>query len=382
MIHWLFPRFPREKEKDFLVFYTKETLSQYRFALLAAIALYSVVGFLDYLVVPKYIDQIWIFRFRILLPSAVITYLSSYLSKREALLQSLAAYTAGIGGIMVSFMISLDRSMPDHPYFVGLLTALFFSYGILRLRFVYASAQGWASTLFFIGFVLTRRIPLTTPVLYTYIFFLIITNVIGMMIAYFLEKSIRTEYLQFVMLRETNAKLKAESITDSLTEIPNRRYFDDKLREVLTHSLNEKKIVSLIVLDIDDFKLFNDSRGHKAGDECLKKVAECLCGFAKRKDDFVARYGGEEFAVVLAKTPLESALQLAERIRKSVEDMKIHYFHDNTFKKITVSLGVTSISNFSPDSGNELFLAADKALYEAKAKGKNQVRKFELEINS
>lgn len=174
-----------------------------------------------------------------------------------------------------------------------------------------------------------------------------------------------------VSLKEANIELARISLTDKLTSIYNRRYFDRTFNREWKIARRNRQSLALIMLDIDKFKNFNDTYGHLAGDQCLERIADQIKKTIKRPGDFVARYGGEEFAVVLPNTPIDGALKLAEEIREDIENLNNHYEELET--KVTVSLGVAAIIPDSTDNPDELIAAADKALYQAKEAGRNQV---------
>ncbi|NES66331.1 MAG: GGDEF domain-containing protein, partial [Okeania sp. SIO2D1] len=131
--------------------------------------------------------------------------------------------------------------------------------------------------------------------------------------------------------------------------------------------------MSIIMVDIDYFKPYNDTYGHQQGDKCLQQVAQTISAAVKRPGDFVARYGGEEFVVVLPNTPIEGALKVAENIRTQIEALRIPHTASGVSKFVTSSLGVAN-SHCSTDSNPKILLeAADMALYNAKNAGRNQV---------
>jgi len=160
---------------------------------------------------------------------------------------------------------------------------------------------------------------------------------------------------------------------DALTEIPNRRGFDNQLNAEWNRAIREKTTLGLLMIDIDKFKIFNDSYGHAHGDLVLKTAAEIISKTVKRPSDFAARWGGEEFSVLLPNTGLNGALEVAEQIRVNIENAVIQC-SDGRNTQITVSIGVNS--EF-PDIGKEIddFVSiADQALYLAKDDGRNLVR--------
>lgn len=176
-----------------------------------------------------------------------------------------------------------------------------------------------------------------------------------------------------VELQKANAELEKISMVDGLTGVFNRRYLDIFLEKLWDIKMKEKFPIALVMLDIDRFKQYNDTYGHLAGDECLKVMAEIIDQNLDRKSDFVARYGGEEFAILLLNTSEDSAMKLAEEIRKHIEQTPIDNGIETT--SITVSLGVASMISRRYMSASELIKTADYALYEAKRKGRNRVVK-------
>jgi two-component system cell cycle response regulator len=173
----------------------------------------------------------------------------------------------------------------------------------------------------------------------------------------------RVEYEN--QLKALNQKLQSLAVTDGLTGLHNHRAFQDYLEEQFQTAMRNKQPLALILMDVDHFKQYNDTYGHQAGDEVLRQVAQILQANV-REGDFVARYGGEEFVVVLPRADSESAVAVAERLRRAVESAEWH------LRPITGSFGVASIR---PDmeTRQELIEAADQALYQAKKNGRNRV---------
>ena len=169
-------------------------------------------------------------------------------------------------------------------------------------------------------------------------------------------------------LQRANEILAQLSITDGLTKLHNHRYFQDHLTREIKRVGRTKQPLSLILLDIDDFKLLNDAHGHAAGDEVLMSLASIMNDSA-RESDLIARYGGEEFVILMPNTDLAGAVHLAEKIRMAVESTRLIIGDSMKPIEITISLGV------APFDGNrrEFFSEADRALYQAKAAGKNCV---------
>lgn len=165
-------------------------------------------------------------------------------------------------------------------------------------------------------------------------------------------------------------ELKTLSVTDGLTGLFNRRYFDERLSEELHRGIRYKSTFSLAMIDIDDFKLFNDTEGHVAGDEVLKAIRH-ISRESLRSIDVIARYGGEEFTVIMPETEKEEAFLVAERTRKNIQELLSGRWEKFPLKDLTVSIGISSF----PSDGkvaSTLIRHADKALYQAKVSGKNR----------
>ena len=173
-----------------------------------------------------------------------------------------------------------------------------------------------------------------------------------------------------VALEQQNQELTALARVDALTQIANRRVFDEFLRTAWM-SRNQAPL-TLILCDIDHFKLYNDTYGHQAGDDCLRLVAQALQKAVKRQPDLVARYGGEEFAVVLPNTALTGAKHVAQVIQTSVQELKIEHRLSTVSPYLTVSLGIATVTSTTGGSPQELIIAADRGLYQAKSEGRAQ----------
>lgn len=163
------------------------------------------------------------------------------------------------------------------------------------------------------------------------------------------------------------------SLTDGLTGIPNRRRLDVCLESEWRRGRRNGTPLSLIIMDIDLFKAFNDGYGHPAGDECLRQVAAALVGCIRRPADLVARYGGEEFACLLPDTDLEGAVSVAEQIRQKIHEMNIPHGFSAVADRITLSMGVISQVPGHAQSPADLIRVADGCLYKAKREGRNRI---------
>jgi diguanylate cyclase (GGDEF)-like protein len=173
-------------------------------------------------------------------------------------------------------------------------------------------------------------------------------------------------------LEAANRELQRLSNADGLTGIANRRLLDEFLEREWSRAARQGTSLTLIMVDIDFFKNYNDTYGHHDGDECLKRVANALEASVKRSSDLVARYGGEEFAVVLPDTSFHGGVVVAEKLRSEVEKLQIEHRESPLMKVVTISLGVATIIPGPSRSPEDLIVLADQLLYQAKQQGRNR----------
>ncbi len=191
---------------------------------------------------------------------------------------------------------------------------------------------------------------------------------------------IRARVKTHLTLKHQTDLLRSLSLLDSLTGIANRRNFDETLRAEWRRCARETKPLSLLMIDIDFFKRYNDEYGHQAGDACLRAVAGCLKSCMTRSHDLVARYGGEEFVCVLPDTPHEGAQTKAGELLAAVRTLSIaHATSDVPGGVVSISIGLASVTPHHEHIMENLTLAADQRLYHAKQEGRNRVKAIRLE---
>lgn len=178
-------------------------------------------------------------------------------------------------------------------------------------------------------------------------------------------------------LENANDELQKLANADGLTGLANRRIIDEYLEKETARSIRSEQPIAVIMIDIDNFKLYNDTYGHLAGDSCLKKVSKVLKNSVRRPEDLVGRYGGEEFCVILPNTDMTGASFVAERIRSDVEGLNIPHAKSTVGSVVTLSVGISNRVHGSKSTATQLLSDADKALYKAKSAGKNQVAQAE-----
>jgi diguanylate cyclase (GGDEF)-like protein len=176
-----------------------------------------------------------------------------------------------------------------------------------------------------------------------------------------------------LLIKQKNDLLEMLASIDGLTEIPNRRYLDENLEREWRRSKRNNSSMCVMLIDIDHFKRYNDCYGHRAGDECLKTVAQTLAAQCERGSDFVARYGGEEFVAVLPETNKQGAIAFANKLRKAINDLNIEHNASLNASHITISIGIASSESSQAYTEKALLEEADSGLYNAKKLGRNQI---------
>lgn len=173
--------------------------------------------------------------------------------------------------------------------------------------------------------------------------------------------------------KQMEEQLKLLANVDGLTQVANRRKFDEYLEIEWRRCMRDEHFLSLILCDVDSFKLYNDTYGHQSGDDCLVRVAKAIADSVKRPADLVARYGGEEFAIILPNTHGAGAVEVAEVIRTQIRGLQIPHVNSPVSRYVTVSLGVSTIIPTPMSAPEWLIAAADQALYQAKFQGRDRV---------
>lgn len=193
-----------------------------------------------------------------------------------------------------------------------------------------------------------------------------------------LEESNQELTIKNKELEEIKVKYQRLATIDELTQVYNRRYFNEYLEREWQRLARERKCISLILCDVDHFKLYNDCYLHQAGDDCLYKVAQYLNNMVKRPADLVARFGGEEFVIILSDTNLLGAQKVAQKICSGVESLAIPHDCSDCSPYVTLSVGVATTIPTKDVMPQKLIQSADQALYEAKGRGRNRLCSFEF----
>ena len=347
-----------------------------RLAMLVIIFLFSIYAFLDRYTYPSYYHYIWAIRFSVVFLLFLI-FIYSFNKNYTKNIQSTAFLQIFIssGGLIALFLFPEENS---YKYiftanYVLIPSGLFVLTG---LRFKNMLKASLYLTLIIYIVVITQFEALNT-IYYMFLFTAItVVSVVG---AYFTELYRRKFFLKEIYtdklldeLESVNNKLKNLSTIDELTQIHNRRSFNNVIIRELNRARREHKYIAFIMVDIDFFKLYNDSYGHLEGDETLKKIAKSLENTFKRSQDFVFRLGGEEFGVLLSDCDRESCETSAIYMCNKVKALKIEHRESNVNKYVTISAGVFYTKVDDNIDANYLIKKADDALYEAKNLGRDR----------
>jgi len=279
-------------------------------------------------------------------------------------------YELGIGFVAPMFgigtVIMAAFSPPHEVPLIGarLLLAAFFFYFMIGLGFRAAMRVNLIVFAALIVAFLAGKMPTTTA---TYLMALLFTaNIIGVSASYALEHANRTAFLEHRQLSEV-------ATHDGLTTLLNRAAFEDQIRRVWQQAQRDRQTVAVIMIDLDNFKAYNDRYGHIAGDDCLRRVSSALRDAARRRPlDFVARYGGEELAAVLYGADKAYGESIARSLLTAVRELRIPHANSETQPYVTVSVGVVSVDAYRMASHDAAVALADQALYAAKNQGRDR----------
>lgn len=373
-----FLRFPPAMEAQYLQDKAAERLKLIRLSMVLVVVLFNSMLLSDWLMIPDQFRTAVLLRTVVFTPVAMLWLLSlKHVSSRSREWLRIGT-SAGSAAITVYLCLaSSDRLAP--PYLVSLALVLLFNGGVVRVRFWPAICVALMVVAFFIFAVFNVNNP-PVAILSAMGIALSATAVFTLYGCYWLEHEDRSNWLmvqhEHLLLSEldrANRQLDRISRFDSLTDLANRRHFDEFLAQVWGRAEQDREEMALLMIDIDHFKAYNDHYGHPAGDACLKQVASALTAYLRTPGDLVARFGGEEFVAVLTKTNLPMALAAAERVREGVALLGLPHAASPTSEHVTVSIGVASMAASSPHaSPARLVAAADEALYRAKAGGRNR----------
>jgi len=370
---------------DFKQTYRENNLGQARKLALFGVFFYLLFAAIDLYIAPSAFNKLIIIRliFTSLLTSIIFLTFLKPLEKHWQELFSILLLTAGIGIlIMASYLPNPIKTL----YSQGILLVTFYGYTMNRLLLMPATIAG--ISLFIIYTLTSYNSPeIHQTHLVTGLFFMFATNAFGIFNMIYKQRLLYKEYnlskrnekqskeivLMNKKLIQLNKKLHDLSLTDPLTGLPNRRHFDENLEKLVLKCKTEKKPLTLIMVDIDFFKSFNDYYGHIKGDQCLIQFAKILQDVVL-KNGLCARFGGEEFTILLPNTGFNTAMNFAKNIQSSLKENRIQHQDSSISPFLTASFGVVTVcKEFQSLSGKKIVTYADTCLYKAKEKGRNKI---------
>ncbi|HOO73292.1 MAG TPA: GGDEF domain-containing protein [Spirochaetota bacterium] len=357
-------------------------LQRYLFLGWASLFIYDLFAIGDYLMLSDVYHLAWAIRLCVVSPLILGAIFLSYKKIFIPIIDYLIDFIIFIAAACIILMLFFSDHENSIHYYTGIFIIVIFGNIVMRLRFWHALSVSLLIQLLF-TLTLDKVIPITSHSAFNVSLVLMTTIVISLIANYRMEKELRRVFLlnlllqiDSIKLEESNKVFKMLSISDPLTGLSNRRYFDATLEREVKSALRKNHNLCLLFLDIDYFKLYNDTYGHQAGDVCIRKIADSLQQSLKRPRDMCARYGGEEFVVLLPDTDIQGATGMAETIRMTIEDMHLPHKASQISDYVTVSLGVSELLSGNADAINQLIENADKALYCAKNEGRNRVRRY------
>jgi len=357
-------RFPEPLESEFRAEHTLASLRWVRMCLLVAIGTSAGFGIIDHWVIHANNPMPDIVRFGLQLPVLFICLaitLMPYLVRWYQLAIQIGGPMFGIGTVLLA-----SYAQPQHTALVGarILLVAFFFFFMCGLRMTQALRGNviMLAALIVAGLAGTLSVEVAAYLTFS----LVCANVIGAVGSYALEYANRTSFLERKLLVEI-AEL------DGLTRLLNRQTFESRVRDSWRRATAEKRAVTVVMIDVDHFKLFNDHYGHQAGDDCLRRVATAVrSAVTMRPGDFVARYGGEEIIAVLVDRTNRDAQELAQRVVQEVRALAIAHANSADHQHVSVSVGVATQLPPITSSYDAVVRLADSALYTAKRQGRNQ----------
>lgn len=386
-------RFSDTNESEFQAFRLKYFLARDKLLQIIGVFIYFTFGLADIVILPPPYSWYAIIG-RLCIVACMIFNVWIIFYKKYQFFQQ---YSIELFGVLLvacgwhAVIISAISPFPyDYIFLLGTVTMVTTTSILFRLNFrvcFYVSLTIFLTVAVFLSCVAVGRVVDTkykgvNDILNTfpYIFsgFLFAMGVINCYLTYFFERSFRRQWLEqniskleSEQLQKLTHAFKQISYKDSLTELYNRGYFFEQVTTLLAMHKRQKEEVSIIMLDIDLFKKYNDTYGHLQGDSCLKQVAQSIQSCCQRSD-ILARYGGEEFIIFLANRCREDAIKAAEHIRQFIYELNIPHIK-SPFERVTISLGVTTCACDSQTRIKDIIALADDALYKSKRRGRNKV---------
>ncbi|HAV3490631.1 TPA: GGDEF domain-containing protein [Acinetobacter baumannii] len=375
--------FPKQLETIYRFQYQNGAAYEFRYRAPIILILYLFLSFGIYQVLPTEQVLSWLSYYSWVGIIVLIAWILSFIKK----LNQWFDYYVGIGSsaaVAITFILInvLENGQDNVLFHAAMMYAIVIIYGAVGMRFYTAIIAGWVGGL--IGILVSTYLNGDIDWTFlnrTYTF----SSFLGMTLAYATDRQHRENYLQNCMIELNRIELMQQaqqlsllSQQDALTGLANRRYLDETLDNEWQRALRHETPLTIMMVDIDFFKPYNDSLGHLKGDQCLKDIATAISSIAARSGDLVARYGGEEFLLLFPMTNAQQAKIQAERLMNAIKKIAIVHPCSSVSPYVTISVGVATTIPRLNDSISAFVSRADHALYQAKTNGRNQ---YQIALN-
>ncbi|MDQ8917628.1 GGDEF domain-containing protein [Acinetobacter baumannii] len=375
--------FPKQLETIYRFQYQNGAAYEFRYRAPIILILYLFLSFGIYQVLPTEQVLSWLSYYSWVGIIVLIAWILSFIKK----LNQWFDYYVGIGSsaaVAITFILInvLENGQDNVLFHAAMMYAIVIIYGAVGMRFYTAIIAGWVGGL--IGILVSTYLNGDIDWTFlnrTYTF----SSFLGMTLAYATDRQHRENYLQNCMIELNRIELMQQaqqlsllSQQDALTGLANRRYLDETLDNEWRRALRHETPLTIMMVDIDFFKPYNDSLGHLKGDQCLKDIATAISSIAARSGDLVARYGGEEFLLLFPMTNTQQAKIQAERLMNAIKKIAIVHPCSSVSPYVTISVGVATTIPRLNDSISAFVSRADHALYQAKTNGRNQ---YQIALN-
>ncbi|EPN2704258.1 GGDEF domain-containing protein [Acinetobacter baumannii] len=375
--------FPKQLETIYRFQYQNGAAYEFRYRAPIILILYLFLSFGIYQVLPTEQVLSWLSYYSWVGIIVLIAWILSFIKK----LNQWFDYYVGIGSsaaVAITFILInvLENGQDNVLFHAAMMYAIVIIYGAVGMRFYTAIIAGWVGGL--IGILVSTYLNGDIDWTFlnrTYTF----SSFLGMTLAYATDRQHRENYLQNCMIELNRIELMQQaqqlsllSQQDALTGLANRRYLDETLDNEWRRALRHETPLTIMMVDIDFFKPYNDSLGHLKGDQCLKDIATAISSIAAHSGDLVARYGGEEFLLLFPMTNAQQAKIQAERLMNAIKKIAIVHPCSSVSPYVTISVGVATTIPRLNDSISAFVSRADHALYQAKTNGRNQ---YQIALN-
>jgi diguanylate cyclase (GGDEF)-like protein len=369
-------KFPKKLEQQYSRQYKNEAAREFRIRGLIILCLYLYLAAGIYQTIPATEVRNWLLLYGWV---GVIVFIAWILSFLKSISQWFDVYVCMGSSLAIAISFAMTGILDGGGnvlYHAAMMYAVVIIYGFVGMRFYTATLAGWSGGV--IGLLLTMHFhgQLEWTLLQrTYTF----SSFLGMCLAYATDHQHRENYLQSCLIELTRLKMVDQakllenlSQRDALTGLANRRHLDEVITSEWNRSIRYKTPLTIMMVDIDYFKYYNDSLGHPEGDRCLKIIADIIAKSAGRSGDLAARYGGEEFLLLFATTDRHLAQKQAERLVQLIQDLAIPHPASPVSDYVTVSIGVASAIPQINELPTDFIRKSDAALYKAKTAGRNR----------